>query len=59
VFGVLVSGAVSATTGPRIVGASGYLDNAIVKYRGGDRICRDPWVWVEGDQPIIECNRPR
>jgi hypothetical protein len=57
-FGVLITGVVSAY-GPQIVGASGYLNGVTVKYRGGERICQDPWVWIEGQTATIECNKPR
>lgn len=57
--GVLLSGVAYASVGPRISGQSGYLTGFRVKVRGGEIVCRDPWVWLNGEDQggDIECDK--
>ena len=56
--GVFLTGTAWATAGPRMSGSNGYLTGYTVKIRLGERICRDPYVTLDGDRATgtIECN---
>ncbi len=54
-IGVLLGSLAASTLGPTISGQSGYLNGYEVK-ANRQRVCRDPWVWINGDGTgTIEC----